>query len=59
MEIPEGLKHLYPDHLVCKLKKAIYELQQASRAWCIRIESFLINQGFPEEQLRSQFSHVF
>jgi hypothetical protein len=32
MEIPEGLRHLYSGNLVCKLKKALHGLKQASRA---------------------------
>lgn len=37
--------HLYPNH-VCRLNKAIYGLQQATRAWFLRFSSEIIAAGF-------------
>ena len=37
--------HLYSDH-VYKLKKALYDLKQAPRAWYDRLTKFLISDGF-------------
>ena len=34
-----------PDHM-CKLKKALYCLKQASRAWYERLRDFLLSKGF-------------
>ena len=38
---------------MCKLKKNLYGLKQSPRAWCHRINSFFINEGF----CRSQVDH--
>lgn len=35
----------YPDH-VCRLKKALYGLRQAPRAWFVRFSDFLLSLGF-------------
>ncbi|KAL4576014.1 hypothetical protein LXL04_012102 [Taraxacum kok-saghyz] len=46
MSQPPGfIHHQYPDH-ICKLKKSIYGLKQASRAWYLELTSFLLNFGF-------------
>lgn len=46
MEQPPGFAHpVYPDH-VCQLKKALYGLRQAPRAWFDRFSVFLLSVGF-------------
>ena len=46
MKKPKGYVHpKYPQY-VCKLKKALYGLKQALRAWCERINQYLMNSGF-------------
>ncbi|GJW11699.1 retrovirus-related pol polyprotein from transposon TNT 1-94, partial [Tanacetum coccineum] len=37
----------FPDH-VYRLKKALYGLNQAPRAWCDNLSSFLIEHHFPK-----------
>lgn len=46
MKMPEGIPNLH--NLVCKLKKSLYGLKQASRQWFVRLTSELINQGFSQ-----------
>lgn len=38
MQQPEGFTKEGQQHLVCKLKKSIYGLKQASRYWNIRFD---------------------
>ena len=37
-------------HLICKLNKAIYGLEQASRAWFFTVHSVLITLGFSQSK---------
>ena len=43
---PEGLVEHGQEHLVCKLKKALYGMKQAPRSWYEKIDSFFLQQGF-------------
>ncbi|KAK0605807.1 hypothetical protein LWI29_030936 [Acer saccharum] len=46
MEQPPGFTHsTLPNH-VCKLRKAIYGLRQAPRAWYNELRTFLLSTGF-------------
>ena len=46
MKQPEGFKPEGQEHLVCKLKKSIYGLKQASRQWYIKFDEVMKKQGF-------------
>ncbi|CAL2256677.1 unnamed protein product [Prunus armeniaca] len=45
---PEGFIKEGEEHLVCKLKKSIYGLKQASRQWYLRFDEVVSSQGFTE-----------
>ena len=46
MKQPPGFVHPDKPHYVCCLKKAIYRLKQAPRAWFHRFSNFLLSHGF-------------
>lgn len=46
MEQPEGFISSGEDHKVCKLKRSIYGLKQASRNWNIRFDEAIKSFGF-------------
>ena len=48
MEQPEGFTKKENEHLVCKLKKSIYGLKQASRQWYIKFNNTITSFGFKE-----------
>ncbi|CAM8877013.1 unnamed protein product [Rhodiola kirilowii] len=44
---PKGFEDPHhPDHVYYRLKKALYGIKQASRAWYERLTEFLINHGY-------------
>eukprot|EP00253_Pinus_taeda_P020674 PITA_20674 len=46
VEQPPGYEVDGQEHKVCKLKKALYGLKQAPRTWYIKIDAYLIENGF-------------
>ena len=48
MEQPEGFTKKGNERLVCKLKKSIYGLKQASRQWYIKFNNTITSFGFKE-----------
>lgn len=46
MEQPEGFMERGQERMVCRLKKAIYGLKQASRTWNEKLHTTLLSQGF-------------
>jgi hypothetical protein len=53
IEQPQGFEVEDMKTHVCKLKKALYRLKQAPRAWYGRINSFLTNLGFTKSKVDS------
>ena len=45
---PQGFYDDKDNHLVCKLKKSIYGLKQASRKWDIKFHNVIASYGFVE-----------
>ncbi|KAG7564986.1 Integrase catalytic core [Arabidopsis suecica] len=48
MDQPEGFVATGNEHLVCKLKKSIYGLKQASRQWYLKFNDTITSYGFVE-----------
>ena len=46
MEQPEGFYLTDKQDYVCRLKKALYGMKQATRAWYSRLDKYLQKQGF-------------
>lgn len=46
MSQPPGFIDADKPHHVCRLRKAIYGLKQALRAWYVELQTFLLNSGF-------------
>ena len=50
VEQPEGFEVHNQESHVCRLKKALYGLQQAPRAWYERIDCYLMKLGFSRSE---------
>ena len=48
MKQPERFSNKDSEHLVCKLKKSIYDLKQASRQWYLKFHEVISTFGFVE-----------
>jgi hypothetical protein len=53
IEQPQGFEVENRKSRVCKLKKALYRLKQAPRAWYGQIDSFLTSLGFTKSKENS------
>ena len=43
---PEGFIQPGQEHLVCKLRKSLYELKQSPKQWYKRFDSYMIRIGY-------------
>ena len=48
MTQPIGFEEPGEEHMVCKLKKSIYGLKQASRQWYLKFDMIVTQNGFKE-----------
>ena len=48
MQMPKGIPN--PEHKVCRLKKSIYGLKQASKQWFAKLVTKLQSQGFVQSK---------
>lgn len=53
MSQPEGFANKSNPNLVCKLKKGLYGLKQASRQWYKKFDTFMQDEGYS----RCDFDH--
>ena len=54
---PEGFIAKDKEHLVCKLKKSIYGLKQASRQWYLKFHEVITSFGFDENLMDECIYH--
>ncbi|KZV18416.1 hypothetical protein F511_19192 [Dorcoceras hygrometricum] len=59
MRQPEGFVSGDPDNMVCKLKKSIYGLKQASRQWYFKFHQVIISFGFEMNMVDDCVYHKF
>ena len=46
MDQPEGFEEAGKKHMVCILKKSLYELKQAPRQWYKKFDLFMVGHGY-------------
>ena len=52
MKLPSGMTNSFP-HDVCKLKRSLYGLKQASRSWFEKFRSTILSFSFTQSQYDS------
>ena len=51
MDHPGGFSIKVKEHMVCKLKKSIYGLKQASRQWYLKFNDTITSYGFTKNNV--------
>ena len=51
MDQPMGFSIEGKEHMVCKLKKSIYDLKQASRQWYLKFNDTIVSFKFKENTI--------
>ena len=58
IEKTQGFERFDRDSHVCKLKKTLYSLKQAPRAWYIRINIYLTGLGLTKSEVDAKIYHI-
>eukprot|EP00253_Pinus_taeda_P018282 PITA_18282 len=58
IEQPEGFETFNHESHVCRLKRALYKLKKAPRAWYIRIDKYFIGLGFTKSEEDANLYHI-
>eukprot|EP00253_Pinus_taeda_P032308 PITA_32308 len=58
IEQPEGFETFYGDSHVCRLKRPLYGLRQAPRAWYTRIDKYFTGLGFAKSEADANLYHI-
>eukprot|EP00253_Pinus_taeda_P018437 PITA_18437 len=57
-EQPEGFETFDRESHVCRLKRALYALKQAPRAWYTRIDNYFTGLGFTKSEADANLYHI-
>eukprot|EP00253_Pinus_taeda_P031157 PITA_31157 len=58
IEPPKGFETFDRESHVCRLKRALYDLKQAPRAWYTRIDSYFTGLGFTKSEVDANLYHI-
>jgi len=58
IEEPEGFETLDHESHVCRLKRALYGMKEAPRAWYTRIYSYFTGLGFMKSEAYVNLYHI-
>eukprot|EP00253_Pinus_taeda_P001742 PITA_01742 len=58
IEQPEGFETLDHESHVCQIKRALYELKQAPRAWYTKIDNYFTGLGFTKSEVDANLYHI-
>ena len=59
IEQPQGFEVNGKESHVCKLKKSLYELKQAPRAWFFKMDGYLQSMGFTNSEAIPNLYFIF
>lgn len=58
IEQNEGFETFDHESHVCRLKRALYGMKQASRAWYTKIDSYFTGLGFTKSEANANLYHI-